>query len=455
MRPKITNMNIVILHISELSAMVLTGRVSLRSDRMAFLEEKGSIESLLKQAGYIKPSEPEAYLICNLRNNLLEGSKNKVIEIHTNDLLEIIPLTNDAKRSINPLTERLHLRISSPRWENDWRKYVDQAILEDRDLAAKKFASFYKIPFSSDFEWIPYPGTYEFIIKDIGVGQSQLERQMEFADLGVLEFCIRIANNHDKAWREQDANYASLKSLRLKHLSGINKNDFSFIDSPEICNALKLFEEESKKIFGYSPLALSAFFEIYRRFLVSKAFDLNAIRILAIKFIEYKLHDDANDFIHLVGYASGLELTMPLDYSLNKDRYSIISLNDPSLPKLEDLYISPFCGLKSAFELPPATLPENSINTPETKESAAPDPEEENMTLSASLEDIIPIKEALPPVQNEEVHSEPIQDMPNIEVEISFALASEPVSPSSKNIKAKKSTKQPNPKKVKSKENPT
>jgi hypothetical protein len=454
MRPKITNMNIVILHISELSAMVLTGRVSLRTDRIVFLEAKDSIESLLTQTGYIKPSEPEAYLICILMDNLLEESKNKIIEIHTNDLLEIIPLTNDAKRSINPLTERLHLRISSPRWENDWHKYVDQTILEDRDIAARKFANFFNIPFSSDFKWLPYPGTYEFIIKDIGVGQSQLERQMEFSDLGVLEFCIRLANNHDKTWREQDANYVSLKSLRLKYLSSINKKDFSFIDSPEICNALKLFVEESKKSFGYSPFALSAFFEVYRRFLVSKVYDLNAIRLLAVKFIEYKLHDDANDFIHLIGYASGLELIMPLDYSINKDRYSILSLNSPSLPKLEDLHIPPFCGLKSAFELPPATFLEISIKTSDTKEFEGPIPQEENLTLSATLDHSALIQEALPPIQYEKVHPELVQDISDTEVE-SSSLVSEPVSPPSKSIKSRKSTTQSSLKKVKSKESST
>ena len=176
---------------------------------------------------------------------------------------------------------------------------------------------------------------------------------------------------------------------------------------------------------------------------------------MEVKFIEYELHDDVNDFIHLVGYASGLELIMPLDYSLNKDRYSIVSLNNPSLPKLEDLYISPFCGLKSAFELPPATLPDISINTQETKESAAPNPEGENLTLSATVDDTAPIQDGLPPIQTKEVHFEPLQDMPNTEIEISFSLASEPVSLPSKSIKAKKSVKQPNSKKAKSKESST
>jgi hypothetical protein len=173
---------------------------------------------------------------------------DRVIEIRAEDLIEIIPLTNDAKRSLNPTTERLHLKLSNPRWENEWANYVDKAILNDRLLAARKFASFFDISFLNESLWTPELNTYQFIISDIGVGQSQIEKQMEFADLGVLEFCIRIANNHDKTWREKDNNYSLLKSLRLKYLSSLNKKDLSFIDSSEICNALQLFEME---LLGY------------------------------------------------------------------------------------------------------------------------------------------------------------------------------------------------------------
>jgi len=457
MKPMTTSMNIAILHISELSAIVLTGKISLRSDRIAFLEDHASIDALLEQAGYLKHSEPEAYLLCIPKFDLLKGGKfdNTVIQMCAEDLLEIIPLTNDAKRSLNPTTERLHLKLSNPRWEMEWARYVDKAILNDRLLAARKFASFFDISFLTEALWTPKFDTYQFIISDIGIGQSQIEKQMEFADLGVLEFCIRIANNHDKTWRAQDANYSSLKSQRLKYLSSLNKKDFSFIDSPEICNALKLFEEESRECFGYSPFTLVAFFEIYRRHLISKKFDLSAIRSLAIKLVEYKLNQDASEFIHLVGYASGLELIMPLDYSLNNDKYSIIKLNDPLLPKLADLSISPFCGIKSAFELPPVVLLETSAIPPEPEVADELKSEEENLVLPATLDESLQLQEGTLPTQNKLDESDFSQNSLIVEKETPVSPASEPAIKPCKVNNFKKTDKQASSKEVKSKKSST
>jgi len=453
MRLKITNMNIAILHISELSAIVLTGKISLRSDRFFPLENEASISPLLEGVGYLKHSEPEAYLLCIPKSELLMRNEinNRVIEIRAEDLIEIIPLTNDAKRSLNPTTERLHLKLSNPRWENEWANYVDRAILNDRLLAARKFASFFDISFLNESLWTPESNTYQFIISDIGVGQSQIEKQMEFADLGVLEFCIRIANNHDKTWREKDNNYSLLKSQRLKYLSSLDKKDLSFIDSAEICNALLLFEMESKECFGYSPFTLSAFFEIYRRYLISKKFDLNAIRSLAIKFIEYKLNKDANDFIHLIGYASGLELVMPLDYSLNKENYSIINLYDPLLPKLADISIPPFCGLKSAFELPPAVLPEISTNPLEIDAATELKSEEGNLASTAALDENIEVQEETLPSQNELDITDLSSHNTITEKETPLSQTSEPSPKTSKVDKSKTTVKRSPSKKAESK----
>ena len=446
-------MNIVILHISELSAVVLTGEISLRSDRIISLEDETSIKALLEHAGYLKHSEPEAYLLCIPNPSLVKKCKkdNPITQIRTEDLMEIIPLTSDAKRSLNPTTERLHLKLSNARWENEWASYVDKAILNDRLLAARKFASFFDISFLTENPWEPKPNTYQFIVSDIGVGQSQIEKQMEFADLGVLEFCIRIANNHDKTWREQDVNYTLLKSQRLKYLSGLNKKDFSFIDSPEICNALKLFEEESNQWFGYSPFALSAFFEIYRRYLVSKKFDLNVIRLLATKFIEYKLNHDATDFIHLVGYASGLELVMPLDYSLNSDKYSIVKLNDPLLPKLADLSISPFSGLKSAFELSPVVLLDVPAIPQEPEEGSRLNPVGENLELSINLDENPPNQEIALPIQTEPDCSESLENSPTTEAAAPADYNLESPTDHSKNSKPSKQKHQAKTKAVRSK----
>ena len=163
---------------------------------------------------------------------------------------------------------------------------------------------------------------------------------------------------------------------------------------------------------------------------------------------------NANDFIHLVGYASGLELITALDYSLNNDIYSIVNLSDLSLPKIEDLFISPFCGLKSAFELPTVALAEISIIGPETLEPLAPNPKEENLTLLAALDKNPPIQEATLPIQNDVNHSDLVKNIPTIETEISFSLAPEPaVHPS--NNKSIKANKHSNPKKRKSKESST
>jgi hypothetical protein len=275
---------------------------------------------------------------------------------------------------------------------------------------------------------------------------------MEFADLGVLEFCIRIANNHDKAWREQDVNYSSLKSQRLKYLSGLNKKDFSFIDSPEICNALKLFEEESRESFGYSPFTLAAFFEIYRRHLISKKFDLIAIRSIAIKLIEYKLNQDASEFIHLVGYASGLEVVMPLEYSLNNEKYSIIKLNDPLLPKLADLSIPPFCGLKSAFELPPVISLEISATPLEQEAATELKTEEENLVFPVTIDENLELQKAALLAQNKPNKSDLSNNNPIDEKEPDFCLASEPAAKSLKVNNSKKTNKQSNSKKIKLKD---
>ena len=76
---------------------------------------------------------------------------------------------------------------------------------------------------------------------------------------------------------------------------------------------------------------------------------------------------------------------MPLDYSLNKGKYSIVNLTNPSLPKLTDLHIPPFCGYRSPFELPNIVNVKTTSNNLVTEEDCEPKLQIEDITIPARV----------------------------------------------------------------------
>jgi len=326
---------LVILHISELGTLINNGQVIIALSRLNRSYEDNSLKQVLESNGFLKYNEPESYLVCELINEFQDFAKiNKFGQIILNVemISRLIPLTQTAKILLKPTTERFYLKIEEPIWELDWKIYVDELILQERYMAAIRFANFFNSQILSSSKWVPVKGLYESISKDLGSGRSQIEKSFDSAELGVLEFCIRLASSNDHPWKDTNENYLHLRDVRKKYLSNKKFNEISFIDIPEVCLALQYFEKDVIEKAGYSPYALCTFYEFYRRYSTNQKLNLFEVKVAADKLINYGLKQDAFDFLHLLGYGVGIEHVTLLRYEHFTEHFLVI--NFPSRKNL-------------------------------------------------------------------------------------------------------------------------
>jgi len=319
-----TKINYIIFHISEFTYLIATGQIKIHSNRIENYEID-SDQNIFLNSGYLKYTEPESYLICVLKADF-QFSNEKFSEINLVQIEEIIPLTTQAEVLLRPMTSRSHLVLSTPKHEHLWQEFVNQEILKERLSAAHIFIKLFNSQDLIIEKWLPKDNLYEFIIKDLGNVQSEIEKRIESSELGVFEFCVRIAQFHDQNWRNTNQEYNKLRDVRISQLSNKKSSEFLFIESPELCNALKSFETESFEKFGYSPFCLSAFFEFYRRYAITKRLDLSEIIKVVNKLLQFGLKEDASNYIYLIGYAAGIYEVAPLNYDLNQQKFPIFNI---------------------------------------------------------------------------------------------------------------------------------
>ncbi len=334
----------LILNITEFSYLVSSGELFFHSSRIYNCNDNGIDTYLFKNAGYIKYASPESYLICKLDDRFVKSNDKlpsaKIWQIQLDEILEIIPLTENARVLLQPLILRARLIVSPPNLEKIWEQFVDEEILSERLNAAKKFARLFSYELFTTTNWIPAANLYKFMLKDLGASaHSDIEKRIESAELGVFEFCVRLALCNTPEWRNTNEMYLNLKKIRTDELGEKKSTDYHFLNSPKLCVALHEFHEISVNFFGYSPICLSLFFEFYRRYSESNGIEFNTIYSNIVLLLKYGLNDDAINYVHLVGYAIGIDGVAPATYFIDTERFKLFDHKNTRYPSLSDISI--------------------------------------------------------------------------------------------------------------------
>lgn len=347
-------MSYVLLHINEFNYLLFSGSVRVHGSRVVDLQPDSDGRHIFCTAGYLKYSSPESYLLCGIDRERISSSEENASDLllEMTGVQEIIPLTEQAEILLRPVIHRARLLVKAPIFEAAWHKFVDDEILRERCEAAIAFVRLFGCEKLEREAWRPASGLFLFMLKDLGSGLNEIERRSESAELGVFEFCVRLAHEHDAVWRRDDPRYAGLKKARESELASKRLSTSSFLNFPRVCLALKEFEEESITRFGYSPFSLVAFFEFYRTH--SRANGINFAQVKAIiqLLLTYGRTDDASDYAHLVGYSLGLDEVTPTTYFVQSTRFSVFDHAPSQYPRSEDLIVSLPSEISNFLELP-------------------------------------------------------------------------------------------------------
>jgi len=346
----------VLLHINEFNYLLYSGSLRMHGHRVTNLNPESDGIDIFRTAGYLKYSSPESYVLSRID---LTGQPARHDERDVSDFLfemtdvqEIIPLTAQAEILLRPVIHRARLIVNAPRFEDAWSKFVDEEILRERRQAAVAFAQLFACEQIKRAAWSPAPDLFLFMLKDLGSGLNEIERRSESAELGVFEFCVRLAHEHDAVWRREDPTYAGLKKARESELASKRLSTSSFLNFPRVCLALKEFEEESFARFGYSPFSLVAFFEFYRTHSRANGINFAQVKATIQLLLTYGRTDDASDYAHLVGYSLGLDEVTPATYFVQSTRFSVFDHAPSQYPRSEDLLVFLPNEISNLFELP-------------------------------------------------------------------------------------------------------
>jgi hypothetical protein len=349
----------VLLNVNEFSYLIFSGALRVFMKRCRYISSEFDQVEIFRSAGYVKYSSPEAYMLCGFDSTNIHvlhsdyGLNDILVEM--SDVKEMIPITTQAEVLLRPIIQRAQLHVSAPRFEAAWQRFVEDEILRERQEAAIKFAGLFDCTLLKRANWRAADGLYRFILKDLGSGLNEIERRSESAELGTFEFCVRLANEHDLEWKKSDPWYINLKNVRVNELSDQSLKTKSFLNFPKICVAIQKFEEESREKFGYSPFSLIPFFEFYRTHSRANGINFTQVRMTIESLLTFNRADDASDYVHLVGYALGLEEVLPATYVVKKDRFPIFN-ETSSYPKSEELRVNPPTEFRDLFALPEQQL---------------------------------------------------------------------------------------------------
>jgi hypothetical protein len=331
-----------LLHLNEFTYLVHSGSIHLSSDRFFNESEGKNGVDIFRSVGYLKYSSPESYMLGRVNDALLrfrpKSSSGLDVIVGINAFQEFIPITQQAEVLLRPIIDRAYLRVSAPRFESAWQRFVDEEILRERREAALEFTRLFSCEDLVKPDWEPVSGLQQFIIKDLGNSFNEIERLKESSELGVFEFCVRLAKEHDESWIKNPA-YQLLKKVRKEELSDKKLARFSFFESKKVCVILREFEEESIDFFGYTPFCLVPFFEFYRSHSKASGINYDEIRRTISNLLRFQRVDDAINFVHIVGYSLGLEEVIPARYFICRESPALFDTSGSSFPTKERLAI--------------------------------------------------------------------------------------------------------------------
>ncbi len=349
-------MSYILLHINEFSYLLFSGGLRAQKTRFVDLSANEDPIEIFRLSGYVKYSSPESYMLCCTKTTVSDTRKLsdnvEELRLQMEEVSEFIPLTSQAKILLQPVLQRTRLNVSEPRFESLWHKFVDEEILSERKSAAVKFVGLFGCEEIKRVNWEPPSNLYSFMLKDLGTGLNEIERRFESSELGVFEFCVRFAHEHDAVWRRDEPSYANLKKVRIDELAGKKLALYSFLRSPRVCIALREFENESIARFGYSPFSLVPFFEFYRTHSRANGINFEQVRSTIELLLSYGRIDDASDYAHLVGYWLGLDEVVPATYFIQNIQFPMFNSDfSPPYPKSENLNVSPPNAVEDLFTL--------------------------------------------------------------------------------------------------------
>lgn len=352
-------MTYILLHINEFNYLIFSGGLRTLRQRLINVSPDTDEMDLFRSVGYLKYSSPESYIFCEVDSVVHSADQNfgvaKEYFLEMSAVRSLTPLTAQAEVLLRPVIHRARLLVSPPMFESAWQRFVDEEILRERHEAAVAFVKLFSCRQLEREAWNPAPGLFEFMLKDLGPGLNEIERRSRSAELGVFEFCVRLAHLHDAEWRRDDPSYSTLKQVRVAELANRSLSSHSFLNSAHVCLALRAFEEESLEHFGYSPFSLVPFFEFCRTHSRQNGINFRQIRSAIERLLKYGLTNDASDYAHLVGYFLGLDEVTPATYFIQPDRFSVFDNSSSEYPSNDELVIEVPVETFDPFEIPVAS----------------------------------------------------------------------------------------------------
>jgi hypothetical protein len=339
-------MDYLLIHISEFALWVTNGTLKINIQRIIFIKDEDDSESylrLLDAFDNVRISEPEAYLIVRLNSNwrgflskpqFLFNSTSANLSVES--VINFQALTSDSQIRLRSQTERLNIKLAASNFEKDWLKLQRRTKIWEIKNNGSKFLDLFSFPNNE----VPVVTSIsdellESLISPITEYEQQrtLEEQKGMASYGPLELGIRLSLFFDSSWLKEDR-YLKFKNLRSEHLN-ISWDRKSFLDFPEIINALSLFNEDSQNLLGSDPIACTSFF-------LHKAIFSNLENQLNMKLI----HKDANfmflngykqscfDFLYLLGCSLESSYLSFTRYILSPEKYNFIKSEEKSNKRL-------------------------------------------------------------------------------------------------------------------------
>lgn len=337
---QITNMESVLIHVSEFGTWVACGRLYLDLRRIIEVQEDNffSFSQMLDAYGNIRLSEPEAYIITRLKSQWRQFIQKPSISFAGSKAslgLESVhsfqALTEDAQLRLNPQTERLSIKLSSPDFETLWRNFQNKSQFEQTRESGLLFLGLYSFPDGVNPKKLEISDLFlEKLLTRVTDYKSErtLESLKGSAEYGPTEFGIRISAEYSEEWRINDERYVKFREIRSKRLSKKSWNESSFLEHSDLLESILSFSEESHKILGIPPLAAISFFKCYTEYVLQgNKLNLDEVNKSASYMLSRGFDNDCFNFIYVVGCAIGFEQVANIRYRFFQDNFLVFDKN--------------------------------------------------------------------------------------------------------------------------------
>ena len=334
-------MDFILLHVSEFYSWAATSYLRIDVSRILTLnvDSDESVQTLFDSYGHILISEPESYVVANLRADW-RSSLRRPARTRSGSLsvfpLEVVQefhaLTEDARLRLGSQAERLFIVLGVTKLERFWRNYQKSEELAQDDAAGKLFLDLFNFPKSHESRYASLQSLSDERLNQLldriadHEGLHRLQKVKLTAEYGLYEFGIRLANSFPKEWRSNDSGYARFREVRSRYLEAKSWDSTSYLDYPEIVKSLVALDDISKETIGVDPFAAACFFLQRAQYELSgkRSVDFSSLSSDAKKLISIDRLESCLLFLYLVGRNLGLEVVSKIHYHLNAEKFPTI-----------------------------------------------------------------------------------------------------------------------------------